>query len=70
MEHAPPSVGPSYRFHSNGWLVLLTIGLAIQFIVAAAAMVETEMCVAEAGEIVFPHPTVSEALREAIIGVH
>jgi dihydrolipoamide dehydrogenase len=41
-----------------------------EFIVAAAAMVETEMCVSEASEIVFPHPTVSEALREAIIGVH
>jgi dihydrolipoamide dehydrogenase len=41
-----------------------------EFIVAAAAMVETEMRVAEASEIVFPHPTVSEALREAIIGVH
>jgi dihydrolipoamide dehydrogenase len=40
-----------------------------EFIVAAAAMVETEMRAAEAGEIVFPHPTVSEALREAILGV-
>lgn len=41
-----------------------------EFIVAAAAMVETEMCVADASEIIFPHPTVSEALREAIVGVH
>jgi dihydrolipoamide dehydrogenase len=41
-----------------------------EFIIAAAAMVETEMCVSDAGEIVFPHPTVSEALREAILGVH
>jgi dihydrolipoamide dehydrogenase len=41
-----------------------------EFIVAAAAMVETEMCVPEAGEIVFPHPTVSEALREAIVAIH
>jgi len=40
-----------------------------EFIVAAAVMVETEMCVADASEIVFPHPTVSEALREAILGV-
>jgi len=40
-----------------------------EFIVAAAVMVETEMCVADAAEIVFPHPTVSEALREAILGV-
>lgn len=39
-----------------------------EFIVAAAAMVETEMRAADAGAIVFPHPTVSEALREAILG--
>ncbi len=36
-------------------------------LVFAAAMVELEMCAAEAGELVFPHPTVSEALREAIL---
>ena len=41
-----------------------------EFIVAAAAMVETEMRAEAAGEIVFPHPTVSEALREAILGIH
>ncbi len=41
-----------------------------EFIIAAAVMVETEMCVSEASEIVFPHPTISEALREAILGVH
>ena len=41
-----------------------------EFIVAAAAMIETEMCVSDVSEIVFPHPTVSEALREAILGVH
>jgi dihydrolipoamide dehydrogenase len=40
-----------------------------EFIVAAATMIETEMCVSEAREIVFPHPTVSEALREAILAV-
>ena len=40
-----------------------------EFIVAAAGMIETEMRVSDAGEIVFPHPTVSEALREAILGV-
>jgi pyruvate/2-oxoglutarate dehydrogenase complex dihydrolipoamide dehydrogenase (E3) component len=33
-------------------------------------MIEMEMCVSDAGGIVFPHPTVSEALREAILGVH
>jgi dihydrolipoamide dehydrogenase len=37
-----------------------------EFIVAAAAMVDKEMTVSDASEIVFPHPTVSEALREAI----
>jgi len=41
-----------------------------EFIVAAASMVETEMSAAEACEIVFPHPTVSEALREAVAGIH
>jgi dihydrolipoamide dehydrogenase len=41
-----------------------------EFIVAAALMVETEMCASAASEIVFPHPTVSEALREAILAVH
>jgi dihydrolipoamide dehydrogenase len=41
-----------------------------EFIVAAATMVETEMSASAAAEIVFPHPTVSEALREAILAVH
>ena len=41
-----------------------------EFIVAAAAMVENEMSVADAGKIVFPHPTVSEALHYAIAGAH
>ena len=40
--------------------------LSSEFIVAAAAMIETEMCAAEAGELVFPHPTVAEALKQAI----
>jgi dihydrolipoamide dehydrogenase len=38
-----------------------------EFIVAAAAMVESAMPAADARGIVFPHPTVSEALREAIL---
>jgi dihydrolipoamide dehydrogenase len=38
-----------------------------EFIVAAAAMIETEMRVSDVAEIVFPHPTVSEALKEAIL---
>jgi len=33
-------------------------------------MVENEMSVADAGKIVFPHPTVSEALHYAIAGAH
>jgi dihydrolipoamide dehydrogenase len=41
-----------------------------EFICAAAMMVETEMCATAAGEVVFPHPTVSEALRESILAVH
>jgi dihydrolipoamide dehydrogenase len=41
-----------------------------EFIVAAAAMVENEMPVDRLRKIIFPHPTVSEALREAILGVH
>lgn len=41
-----------------------------EFIIAAAAMVETEMRAASAAELVFPHPTVSEALKEAIAAVH
>ena len=41
--------------------------LSSEFIVAAAAMIETEMCVPDVAEIVFPHPTVSEALKEAIL---
>ena len=41
-----------------------------EFIVAAATMMQTEMCAANASKIVFPHPTVSESLKEAIAGIH
>jgi dihydrolipoamide dehydrogenase len=41
-----------------------------EFIVAASTMIETEMRASDAGEVVFPHPTVSEALREAILQAH
>jgi dihydrolipoamide dehydrogenase len=37
-----------------------------EFIVAATALIEAELRASHAAEIVFPHPTVSEALREAI----
>jgi dihydrolipoamide dehydrogenase len=40
-----------------------------EFIVTAATMIETEMCAPAAGQIIFPHPTVSEALREALLEV-
>ncbi len=40
-----------------------------EFIIAAAIMVETEMSAASASELVFPHPTVSEALKEAIAAI-
>jgi dihydrolipoyl dehydrogenase len=38
-----------------------------EFIMGAACMIETEMRAADVREIVFPHPTVSEVLKEAII---
>jgi pyruvate/2-oxoglutarate dehydrogenase complex dihydrolipoamide dehydrogenase (E3) component len=41
-----------------------------EFIVAAAALIEHDVSAPRAANIVFPHPTVSEALREAILGVH
>jgi dihydrolipoamide dehydrogenase len=63
----------------NGFLKLLTgarygeilgvhavADMSSEFIVAAAAMIEAELCVRHAAEIVFPHPTVAEALREAL----
>ncbi len=41
--------------------------LSSEFIVLAAAMIETEMRAADVEELVFPHPTVSEALKAAIM---
>jgi len=41
-----------------------------EFIIAAAMMVETEMSATHASQLVFPHPTVSEALKEAIAAIH
>ncbi len=40
---------------------------ASEFIFAAAWMIEMEMRAAEVRELVFPHPTVSEALKEAVL---
>ena len=41
--------------------------LSSEFIVAAAQMIEMEMCVEDVRTIVYPHPTVSEALKQAIL---
>ena len=40
-----------------------------EVIVTATTLVEMGLSAARAGEIVFPHPTVSEALREAVLQV-
>ncbi|MCW5978415.1 MAG: dihydrolipoyl dehydrogenase [Bryobacteraceae bacterium] len=40
---------------------------ASEFIMAAAFMIETEMRVSDVRELVFPHPTIGEALKEAIV---
>lgn len=40
---------------------------ASEFIVAAAALVEMELSIARAADLVFPHPTVGEALHEALL---
>jgi dihydrolipoamide dehydrogenase len=40
---------------------------ASEFIVMAAAMIEMEMRAADLSGIVFPHPTVSEALKSAVL---
>ncbi len=40
-----------------------------EFIVAAAQMIEMEMCVEDVEHLVFPHPTVSEALKQAILQI-
>ena len=42
-------------------------GCCGEFIASAAAMVETEQCVEDGRQIVFPHPTQSEALKETVL---
>jgi len=42
---------------------------AAEFIVAAAQMIEMEMTVSEVERVVFPHPTVAEALKAAILAL-
>jgi dihydrolipoamide dehydrogenase len=41
--------------------------LSSEFIVTAAQMLEDEMCVADAIKVVYPHPTVSESLKQALL---
>jgi dihydrolipoamide dehydrogenase len=43
--------------------------LSSEFIVAAAQMIRGEMCIEDIEDVVFPHPTVSEALKQAILGL-
>jgi dihydrolipoamide dehydrogenase len=40
-----------------------------EFIVMAAAMIEKGMCASDLEDVVFPHPTVSEAFKSAILQV-
>jgi dihydrolipoamide dehydrogenase len=39
---------------------------ASEIIISAGIMIEKEMSIKEIKELVFPHPTVSEVIREAI----
>ena len=41
-----------------------------EFVVAAAALIEMELSTARAADVVFPHPTVGEALHEALVQVN
>lgn len=45
-------------------------GACSEMIFGIAAMIETEVRAAEVEEIVFPHPTVSEVMRDAIFALH
>lgn len=42
---------------------------ASEFIVMAAAMIEKEMCARDLEDVVFPHPTLGEALKSAVLQV-
>lgn len=54
------------KAHRNVIGVHLLGGYASEIIWGAAEMIETELRVEDAREIVFPHPTVSEIIREVI----
>ena len=45
-------------------------GACSEMIFGAAVMVETEQRIAEVEDIVFPHPTVSELIRETMLMIH
>lgn len=45
-------------------------GACSEMIFGAAAMIESEFRAQEIEDIVFPHPTVSEVMREAVISLH
>ncbi len=40
-----------------------------EMIAAAAVMIETEFCADDVQELIFPHPTVGEAIRDAMFGI-
>ena len=44
-------------------------GYPSESIYGAAMMIETEMRIADLKEIVFPHPTVCEVIREALFEI-
>ncbi|MFU8780410.1 MAG: dihydrolipoyl dehydrogenase [Kiritimatiellia bacterium] len=45
-------------------------GACSEMIFGAAAMIETEQRIREIDDIVFPHPTVSELIRETVLMIH
>ena len=52
--------------HRNVIGVHMVGSYSSEIIWGAAAMIETELRVADIREIVFPHPTVSEMIRETV----
>jgi dihydrolipoamide dehydrogenase len=45
-------------------------GACSEMIFGASAMIETECRVNEIEDLVFPHPTVSELIRDAVLAAH
>ncbi len=45
-------------------------GVCSEMIFGATAMIETEQRISEIDDIVFPHPTVSELIRETVLMIH